>query len=220
MPLSVHPFSCCLPFSVIKIGFIIKEYCCAVCTPHRSMLWPTRQLGRGMRAQTTTAIWSMSSTTFTTSTSWEKAFRSWLKVCYKNWRKAEYMYWRHIFTPSPATCSPSQSVSGFLTGLESSGWLRHIQLILECSIFAAKVREGQCLLPFFASGWFHFFLQSLCLEGVSVLVHCSDGWDRTAQTCALISLLIDPYYRTLHGFMVLHVLAEKMCMDLRYLAVL
>ncbi len=42
---------------------------------------------------------------------------------------------------TPATCSPSQSVSGFLTGLESSGWLRHIQLILECSIFAAKVRE-------------------------------------------------------------------------------
>ena len=36
-----------------------------------------------------------------------------------------------------------------------------------------------------------------------MLVHCSDGWDRTAQTCALISLLIDPYYRTLHGFMVL-----------------
>ena len=40
---------------------------------------------------------------------------------------------------TPATCSPSQTVSGFLSGLESSGWLRHIQLILECSIFAAKV---------------------------------------------------------------------------------
>ena len=54
---------------------------------------------------------------------------------------------------SPATCSPSQSVSGFLTGLESSGWLRHIQLILECSIFAAKVREREELVfPFFASG--------------------------------------------------------------------
>ena len=48
----------------------------------------------------------------------------------------------------------------------------------------------------------YMITQSLCLEGVSVLVHCSDGWDRTAQTCALIALLIDPYYRTLHGFMV------------------
>ena len=38
--------------------------------------------------------------------------------------------------------------------------------------------------------------------GASVLVHCSDGWDRTAQTCALTSLFLDPYYRNLHGFMV------------------
>ena len=45
-------------------------------------------------------------------------------------------------------------------------------------------------------------LQALVEEGRSVLVHCSDGWDRTAQSCALTSLLIDPYYRTLHGFMV------------------
>ncbi len=45
-------------------------------------------------------------------------------------------------------------------------------------------------------------IQALCEEGKSVLVHCSDGWDRTAQSCALTSLLIDSYYRTLHGFMV------------------
>ena len=45
--------------------------------------------------------------------------------------------------------------------------------------------------------------QALFYEGVNVLVHCSDGWDRTAQTCALASLMIDPFYRSLHGFMVL-----------------
>lgn len=39
-------------------------------------------------------------------------------------------------------------------------------------------------------------------EGTSVLVHCSDGWDRTAQVCSLASLLLDPYYRTVPGFMV------------------
>jgi len=44
--------------------------------------------------------------------------------------------------------------------------------------------------------------QAMVEEGHSVMVHCSDGWDRTAQTCALTSLLIDSYYRTLHGFMV------------------
>ena len=44
--------------------------------------------------------------------------------------------------------------------------------------------------------------QAVADEGTSVLVHCSDGWDRTAQTCSLATLMIDPFYRTLHGFMV------------------
>nr|XP_014334523.1 PREDICTED: Fc receptor-like protein 5 [Bos mutus] len=38
-------------------------------------------------------------------------------------------------------------------------------------------------------------------EGASVLVHCSDGWDRTAQVCSVASLLLEPHYRTLKGFM-------------------
>jgi hypothetical protein len=33
-----------------------------------------------------------------------------------------------------------------------------------------------------------------------VLVHCSDGWDRTAQVCALAQLLLDSHYRTIDGF--------------------
>ncbi len=37
----------------------------------------------------------------------------------------------------------------------------------------------------------------------SVMVHCSDGWDRTAQLTALALLLLDPYYRTLRGFQVI-----------------
>eukprot|EP00041_Stephanoeca_diplocostata_P022299 m.530222 g.530222 ORF g.530222 m.530222 type:complete len:925 (+) comp22026_c1_seq6:340-3114(+) len=37
----------------------------------------------------------------------------------------------------------------------------------------------------------------------SVLVHCSDGWDRTAQLVALAQILMDPYFRTLDGFRVL-----------------
>jgi len=39
-------------------------------------------------------------------------------------------------------------------------------------------------------------------EGITVLVHCSDGWDRTAQTCSLASIMLDPYYRTIEGFQV------------------
>jgi len=35
---------------------------------------------------------------------------------------------------------------------------------------------------------------------ITPLVHCSDGWDRTSQVCALVQLQIDPYFRTLRGF--------------------
>ncbi|KAM3827526.1 phosphatidylinositol-3,5-bisphosphate 3-phosphatase MTMR8 [Vipera latastei] len=76
----------------------------------------------------------------------------------------------------------SPSMSDFLTGLENSGWLRHIKAVMDAGVFLAKaVRD----------------------EGASVVVHCSDGWDRTAQVCSLACLLLDPFYRTLKGFMVL-----------------
>ncbi|SSD59789.1 related to Phosphoinositide 3-phosphatase [Saccharomycodes ludwigii] len=37
----------------------------------------------------------------------------------------------------------------------------------------------------------------------NLLIHCSDGWDRTTQISSLVQLCIDPYYRTYEGFMVL-----------------
>ncbi|KAI4497148.1 hypothetical protein M0802_007632 [Mischocyttarus mexicanus] len=73
------------------------------------------------------------------------------------------------------------SMSGFLNGLESSGWLKHIRSILETAWFIARA----------------------VYTGVSVVVHCSDGWDRTAQVCSLAGLLLDPYYRTIQGFQAL-----------------
>ncbi|KAF6717838.1 Myotubularin-related protein 7 [Oryzias melastigma] len=76
----------------------------------------------------------------------------------------------------------SPSMSDFLEGLESSGWLKHIKAVLDAGIFIAK---------------------AIAEEGVSVLVHCSDGWDRTAQVCSVASVLLDPFYRTLRGLMVL-----------------
>uniref|UniRef100_A0A8D3C570 Myotubularin related protein 7a n=1 Tax=Scophthalmus maximus TaxID=52904 RepID=A0A8D3C570_SCOMX len=76
----------------------------------------------------------------------------------------------------------SPSMSDFLEGLESSGWLKHIKAVLDAGIFIAK---------------------AVAEEAVSVLVHCSDGWDRTAQVCSVACVLLDPYYRTLRGLMVL-----------------
>ncbi|KAM9313822.1 myotubularin-related protein 7b isoform 5-T5 [Pholidichthys leucotaenia] len=76
----------------------------------------------------------------------------------------------------------SPSMTDFLFGLENSGWLKHIKAILDAGVFIAR---------------------AVADEGISVLVHCSDGWDRTAQACSVASLLLDPYYRTIRGLMVL-----------------
>ena len=40
-------------------------------------------------------------------------------------------------------------------------------------------------------------------EEKTILVHCSDGWDRTSQLAALSQILLDKYFRTLEGFIVL-----------------
>ncbi|XP_068211304.1 myotubularin-related protein 6 isoform X3 [Palaemon carinicauda] len=73
------------------------------------------------------------------------------------------------------------SMGGFIGGVESSGWLKHVRSVLDTASF----------------------ITNSIMDGTSVLVHCSDGWDRTAQTCALAELLLDPYYRTTHGFQIL-----------------
>uniref|UniRef100_A0A0N5AZ49 Phosphatidylinositol-3-phosphatase n=1 Tax=Syphacia muris TaxID=451379 RepID=A0A0N5AZ49_9BILA len=78
-------------------------------------------------------------------------------------------------------CQRCQSVTEYYKQLESSGWLRHIKCILECGMFLAKSTS----------------------EGISCVVHCSDGWDRTAQTVSLAQIILDPYYRTVRGFQVL-----------------
>jgi hypothetical protein len=67
-------------------------------------------------------------------------------------------------------------------GLRKSGWLGHIANVLDGTEMVARV---------------------VGLGGSHVLVHCSDGWDRTAQVSALAQIMLDPYYRTLEGFITL-----------------
>ncbi|KAI3730215.1 hypothetical protein L1987_61384 [Smallanthus sonchifolius] len=74
------------------------------------------------------------------------------------------------------------SMSASVSTLGDSGWLIHIQNVLAGSAWIAAC---------------------VALESASVLVHCSDGWDRTSQLVALASLLLDPYYRTIKGFQAL-----------------
>uniref|UniRef100_A0A8C9GV05 Myotubularin n=1 Tax=Piliocolobus tephrosceles TaxID=591936 RepID=A0A8C9GV05_9PRIM len=77
---------------------------------------------------------------------------------------------------------PNVEESHWLSSLESTHWLEHIKLVLTGAIQVAdKVSSGKS----------------------SVLVHCSDGWDRTAQLTALAMLMLDSFYRSIEGFEIL-----------------
>lgn len=66
--------------------------------------------------------------------------------------------------------------------LRKSGWLKHISAIL----------EGSAMI-----------VRNVHVNSSHVLIHCSDGWDRTSQLSAVAQLCLDPYYRTIAGFQVL-----------------
>lgn len=66
--------------------------------------------------------------------------------------------------------------------LTKSGWLKHISGLLDGSALIAR---------------------QVGIHHSHVLIHCSDGWDRTSQLSALSQLMLDPYYRTIEGFIVL-----------------
>lgn len=68
------------------------------------------------------------------------------------------------------------------TSLERSQWLHHTQLLLSCARTVVHQVHFKCS---------------------HVVIHCSDGWDRTPQVTSLSMLCLDGYYRTLEGFAVL-----------------
>jgi len=78
--------------------------------------------------------------------------------------------------------APSIDDTHWLSNLETTQWLHHIRSVLKEAVKVAHIIEN---------------------KKSSVIVHCSDGWDRTAQVTGLAMLLLDPYYRTLQGFQVL-----------------
>jgi myotubularin-related protein 1/2 len=82
------------------------------------------------------------------------------------------------------TLNPSANASNDLTfskQVDDTMWLTNLRLVLKASWESAA------------------FLS----RGYPVLVHCSHGWDRTAQVCAIAQLLLDPFYRTIDGFKIL-----------------
>lgn len=77
-----------------------------------------------------------------------------------------------MFFAFPELCFPKIDESRWLSGVESTYWLKHIKCVM----------AGACRI-----------VDKVENHKTSVLVHCSDGWDRTAQvttineTCLLFS---------------------------------
>ncbi|KAH0630836.1 hypothetical protein JD844_004126 [Phrynosoma platyrhinos] len=77
---------------------------------------------------------------------------------------------------------PTIDESRWLSNVESTHWLEYIRMLLAGAVrIADKIESGK----------------------TSVVVHCSDGWDRTAQLTSLAMLMLDSHYRTIKGFEVL-----------------
>jgi len=65
-----------------------------------------------------------------------------------------------------------------MSAIDNTQWIHHAVQLLRGSVFVARTVEN----------------------GNSVLIHCSDGWDRTSQLCALAQVLLNPAARTINGF--------------------
>ncbi|KAI6649290.1 Myotubularin-related protein 2 [Oopsacas minuta] len=72
--------------------------------------------------------------------------------------------------------------SKWLSQLENTQWLNYIVLLLKS-----------------ANG----IVYEMSVKNSSVLIHCSDGWDRTTQLTSMCQILMDPFYRTVDGFVIL-----------------
>ncbi|UJR33275.1 hypothetical protein I4U23_020730 [Adineta vaga] len=70
----------------------------------------------------------------------------------------------------------------WLSQLESSRWLHNLSALINAASFVVATVDKHAR---------------------PVLVHCSDGWDRTPQITTLAKIMLDSYYRTIEGFQIL-----------------
>ena len=85
-----------------------------------------------------------------------------------------------IGTNIERTFGPGGSVGDTIDGLHQSRWMHHIATVMRAVVTTAD---------------------SL-MQSHPVLVHCSDGWDRTAQLTGLTAIILDPFYRSIEGLFV------------------
>ena len=99
----------------------------------------------------------------------EKCYKN-MKLTFKGIQNIHVMRksLQHIVYNILGSGSATLSMDAFMTELANSGWLKHINGVLETSAFIANG----------------------ITDGYPVVVHCSDGWDRTSQTCSLACLML------------------------------
>ncbi|XP_044785901.1 myotubularin-related protein 3 isoform X12 [Bubalus bubalis] len=83
---------------------------------------------------------------------------------------------RRSFQSLRLLCTQMPDPGNWLSALESTKWLHHLSVLLKSALLVVHAVDR---------------------DQRPVLVHCSDGWDRTPQIVALAKLLLDPYYRTI-----------------------
>lgn len=88
----------------------------------------------------------------------------------------------YINNISSTTTTTTPNIDENYLSINSCCWFDHIKLLFKSAIRIAEV---------------------IHVEGQTVVLHCSDGWDRTAQLACLSQLFMDGYYRTIKGFAVL-----------------
>ncbi|XP_055328501.1 myotubularin-related protein 3-like isoform X2 [Paramacrobiotus metropolitanus] len=89
---------------------------------------------------------------------------------------------RKSFVQLRQLCTSPADRPDWMSALDKTLWLHHISAIMRttCHVISA-----------------------VDVERRPVLVHCSDGWDRTTQIVALAMLMLDSHYRTIKGFQTL-----------------
>lgn len=89
---------------------------------------------------------------------------------------------RKSFVALRQLCSNGPEQASWLSNLDNTKWLHNMSSLLKAATLVVSNNDK---------------------DGRPVLVHCSDGWDRTPQIITLAELMLDPYYRTVAGFEVL-----------------
>lgn len=89
---------------------------------------------------------------------------------------------RKSFQSLRQLCAMDTDIPNFYSLLDKTNWLQHISGLISASNIVINAIEK---------------------NKRAVLVHCSDGWDRTSQICSTAEICLDPFYRTIDGFRIL-----------------